>query len=172
MTKTKTAVICGVLAALALAVSWLESLLPLSLLVPLPGVKLGLANVITMFALYFLGAVPALLILTARCVLSALMWGGVTALAFSLTGGIFALAVMFFVKRFSAFSLLGVSMCGAAAHNLGQMAACVVLLGSTAPLSYLAVLLPAGLVTGIATGSLCAPLFNRLGSALGGKTLP
>lgn len=167
MTRGKTVVVCGVLSALALALSWMERLLPLGLLVPLPGVKLGIANIVTMFALYFWGAAPAFAILTVRCLLSAFLGGGVTALAFSLTGGLLALGVMWLLKRFRCFSLLGVSMAGAAAHNLGQMAACVLLLGSVAPLSYLSVLLPAALVTGLATGGLSIPLFGRLEAALG-----
>ena len=66
---TKNLALCAVLTALALGLSTLENLFPVSLLVPLPGVKLGLANIVTVFALYQLGAVPALVILVARCLL-------------------------------------------------------------------------------------------------------
>ena len=77
---TKNLALCAVLTALALGLSTLENLFPVSLLVPLPGVKLGLANIVTVFALYQLGAVPALVILVARCLLGSLFAGNASAL--------------------------------------------------------------------------------------------
>ena len=87
---TRQLTLCAVLTALALALSYTENLLPLSLAVPLPGVKLGLANIVTVFALYALGPGQALLILLARCTLGAVFAGNLNALLFSLFGGLLA----------------------------------------------------------------------------------
>ena len=120
---TKHIALCAVLTALALGLSTLENLFPVSLVVPLPGVKLGLANIVTVFALYELGAAPALVILLARCSLGSLFAGNVSALLFSLLGGLTAMLVMIGLKHCRRLSIYGVSIGGAAAHNVGQMAA-------------------------------------------------
>ena len=86
--------LCAVLTAMALALSYLENFFPLSLAIPLPGMKLGLANIVTLFALYALGPGQALLILVARCLLGALVGGNLSALAYSLTGGVLAFLAM------------------------------------------------------------------------------
>ena len=135
--KTKALALCAVLVALALGLSYLERFLPLQMAVPLPGVKLGLANIVTLMALYFLGTRPAVTILGLRCVLGSLFGGGLSALAFSLTGGLLALGTMTLARRIPALSVYGVSVLGAAAHNLGQICAAMVLLGSVYVISYL-----------------------------------
>ena len=85
---------CAVLTALALALSVAEGLVPLTILFPLPGLRLGLANLVTVYALCRLSGREALLILAARCLLGALLGGNLMALAFSLTGGLLAFGVM------------------------------------------------------------------------------
>ena len=159
---TKNLALCAVLTALALGLSTLESLFPVSLVVPLPGVKLGLANIVTVFALYELGAAPALVILLARCGLGSLFAGNVSALLFSLLGGLTAMLVMIGLKHCRRLSIYGVSIGGAAAHNLGQMAAAVITLGSTMVLGYLPFLLAVSLVTGTLTGFASALLFRAM----------
>ena len=111
---------CAVLTALALALSVAEGLVPLTILFPLPGLRLGLANLVTVYALCRLSGREALLILAARCLLGALLGGNLMALAFSLTGGLLALGVMALLLRCSFLSLFGVSIAGAAAHNTGR----------------------------------------------------
>lgn len=159
---TKQLTLCGVLTALALALSYMENLFPLTLAIPLPGVKLGLANIVTVFALYALGTVPAFLILIARCLLGAMFAGNMSALIFSLLGGVAAMAVMAGLSRLGRLSVYGVSVGGAAAHNCGQVAAAVLTLGNTAPLYYLPVLLGVSLLTGALTGLVSACLFRAL----------
>ena len=159
---TKQLALCAVLAALALGLSTLESLFPISLLIPLPGVKLGLANIVTVFALYELGALPALAILITRCVLGGLFAGNVSAMLFSLLGGLLAMAVMIALKHCRRLSIYGVSIGGAAAHNIGQMAAAVITLGSTMVLGYLSFLLAVSLFTGVLTGFLASLLFAAI----------
>ena len=141
---TRQLTLCAVLTAMALALSYLENFFPLSLAIPIPGIKLGLANIVTLFALYALGPGQALLILMARCLLGAVFAGNMNALIFSVLGGVTAMAVMIGLSRLKGLSVYGVSVGGAAAHNCGQVAAAVLTLGSTAPLYYLPVLLGDG----------------------------
>ena len=159
---TKNIALCAVLTALALGLSTLENLFPVSLAVPLPGVKLGLANIVTVFALYELGAVPALVILFARCGLGSLFAGNVSALLFSMLGGLCAMLVMIGLKHCRKLSIYGVSIGGAAAHNIGQMAAAIITLGNTIVLGYLPFLLAVALVTGTLTGFVAALLFRAM----------
>ena len=159
---TRNIALCAVLAALALGLSTLEGLFPLSLIVPLPGVKLGLANIVTVFALYQLGAGAALAILLTRCLLGGLFAGNVSAMLFSLLGGVTAMLVMIGLSRLRKLSVYGVSVGGAAAHNCGQVAAAVLTLGHTAPLYYLPVLLGVSLFTGTLNGLISACLFRAL----------
>ena len=138
---TKQLTLCAVLTAMALALSYVENFLPLSLAIPVPGIKLGLANIVTVFALYALGPAQALMILLARCFLGAVFAGNMNALIFSLLGGMSAMLVEIVLCRLPRLSVYGVSIGGAAAHNCGQVAAAVLTLGNTAPLYYLPILL-------------------------------
>ena len=159
---TKQLTLCAVVTAMALALSYLENVFPLSLAIPIPGVKLGLANIVTVFALYVLGPGQAMLILLARCLLGAVFAGNMNALIFSLLGGVSAMLAMILLSRSRRLSVYGVSVGGAAAHNCGQVAAAVLTLGNTAPLYYLPVLLGVSLLTGTLTGLVAACLFRAL----------
>ncbi|MBQ0037314.1 MAG: Gx transporter family protein [Clostridiales bacterium] len=159
---TKKLALCAVLTALALGLSTLENLFPISLVVPLPGVKLGLANIVTVFALYELGAPSALVILVARCLLGSLFAGNASALIFSLLGGFTAMLVMIALKQLPVLSIYGVSIGGAAAHNIGQMGAAIITLGNTMVLGYLPFLLAVSLFTGALTGFVSGLLFRAM----------
>ena len=159
---TKKLALCAALTALALGLSTLESLFPVSVLVPLPGIKLGLANIVTVFALYRLGDIPALAILIARCLLGAMFAGNASALLFSLMGGVLAMLTMIVLRRVRGLSVYGVSIAGAAAHNIGQICAAMVVLGGTAVLGYLPVLLGVSLITGTLTGFVASLLFRAM----------
>ena len=159
---TKKLALCAVLTALALGLSTLESLFPVSVLVPLPGIKLGLANIVTVFALDRLGDSPALAILIARCLLGAMFAGNASALLFSLMGGVLAMLTMIVLRRVRGLSVYGVSIAGAAAHNIGQICAAMVVLGGTAVLGYLPVLLGVSLITGTLTGFVASLLFRAM----------
>lgn len=145
--------LCAILIALAMALSYTERFIPLQMMVPLPGVKLGLANIVTLIALYFLGPKAAFAILIPRCLFGAVFGGGITGLAFSLTGGILAMVVMALAKKCPIFSIYGVSILGAAAHNIGQILAAMVLMNSYFIGAYLPYLLVVALFTGFATGA-------------------
>ena len=159
---TKQLTFCAVLTAMALALSYLENFFPLSLAIPIPGIKLGLANIVTMFALYALGPGQALMILLARCQLGAVVAGNMNALIFSILGGVTAMLVMIGLSHWRRLSVYGVSVGGAAAHNCGQVAAAILTLGNTAPLYYLPILLGVSLFTGALTGLIAACLFRAL----------
>lgn len=162
MNKTQRLARAALLTALALGLSWMERFIPLQLLVPLPGIKLGLANLVTLFALYFLGGRMALAILCVRCLLGSLFGGGVTAFCFSITGGLLALAVMALARRLPLLSVYGVSILGAAAHHVGQILVAVALLHSGYVVAYLPFLLLVAIATGFLTGAISSALFRAM----------
>ena len=153
MSKTKRLTLCAILIALALALSYTERFIPLQMVIPLPGVKLGLANIVTLIALYLLGPRDAFAILIPRCIFGAVFGGGITGLLFSLTGGILAMLTMILAKKIPVFSIYGVSILGAAAHNVGQILAAMLLMNSHYIGAYLSYLLIVALFTGVATGA-------------------
>ncbi len=162
MKQTKKLALCAVLIALALALSYTERLIPLQLLVPLPGVKLGLANVVSLVSLYLLGWKPTFAVVLLRCILGAMFGGGVTGFLFSLTGGLLAMGVMCLSKSISLFSIYGVSILGAAAHNVGQILVAVLIMHSVYVVAYLPYLLLVALFTGFATGALGGGVLRAL----------
>lgn len=149
----------ALLTAAAMMLSYLEAVLPLNLLIPLPGFKLGLANLITLLAFVLVSKVDAALISGLRIALMGMIFGSATSLWFSVLGGIFAylalLLASFLLRRCS---LLGVSVFCAAAHNLGQCLAAAVLFGTSVLISYLPVLLLAAVLSGTVTGALLLAL--------------
>ena len=162
MNHTKRMVLSAVLVSLALALSYTERFIPLQMLVPLPGVKLGLANIVTLIALYLLGAKSAFAILILRCVLGAAFGGGITGLLFSLTGGVLSMSVMALCKNAPILSVYGISILGAAVHNIGQILAAMVLMNSVYIGMYLPYLLVVALFTGFATGAAGAGVLRIL----------
>lgn len=160
--KTQQLALGAMLTALALGLSTMENLFPVTAVIPLPGVKLGLANIITLFALYRLGAKPAMSILIARCLLGSLFAGNFSALLYSLMGGILAMLVMIGLKQSKRLSIFGVSIGGAAGHNIGQIAAACITLGNTAVIGYLPLLLAVSLITGTVTGLVSSLMFRAM----------
>lgn len=153
----------AILLSLALVLAVVERWIPLDLLVPIPGLKLGLANIVTLFALIRLSPLDALVILVMRCLILG-TFTGLTSLLFSLTGGLLALGVMWVLLRWEgkAFSLIGISVAGAAAHNIGQMGVAVWLLNEPRLFyTYLPPLLLTSLATGTLTGIAALPLVKR-----------
>ncbi|MGM9613165.1 MAG: Gx transporter family protein, partial [Butyricicoccus sp.] len=143
----------GLLVAVALVLSLIEKMFPLQAVVPIPGIKLGLANVVTLFALTVLGTRQAVVIVLCRVTLAAIFMGSITGFLFSLFGGLLALFVMraLLLREGTWFSLVGVSIGGAAAHNIGQIFAAMLTLGTVDVAGYLPLLLsaiPMGFVTG------------------------
>ncbi|MBQ3077186.1 MAG: Gx transporter family protein [Clostridia bacterium] len=146
----------AVLVSLALLLSLLERMLAIDALTPVPGLRLGLPNIVTLFALWALGRRPALAVLVLRCLLGALFGGRLSSLAFSLGGGLTAFAVMALLLPLEGeeFSVVGVSIAGAAAHNAGQLLAARVVMGTPAVFAWFPFLLLGSLGTGTITGLL------------------
>lgn len=157
--KRKTA-LYGLLVALAFIFSYLESLLPLS--VGIPGIKLGLANGVTLTALYLLRPRDALAVSVVRILLAGLTFGSPMTMLYSLSGGLLSFGVMWLCRRTERFSVVGVSIAGGVSHNLGQLAVAAVALATPSIAWYVPVLLVAGLVTGGLIGGLCRLLLPRL----------
>lgn len=151
MKKTKKLTTCAVLISLALALSYMERFIPLQMVIPLPGIKLGLANIVTLIAIYYLDLKSAYAIVFIRCLMGAIFGGGVSGLLFSLTGGLISLTVMLLAKKMPCFSIFGVSVLGAATHNIGQILAAMLLMQSVYIGAYLPYLLIVALFTGYAT---------------------
>ena len=163
--KTNQLTLCALLIAVALVLSYMERFIPLQMLIPLPGIKLGLANIVTVMALYFFGEKQAFIILILRCILGSVFGGGISGLAFSLTGGLLAMTMMSISRRLGFFSVYGVSILGAAAHNIGQICVAVVLMSSVYVVGYLPYLLAVSVFTGLATGGACAGVFKALAAS-------
>ena len=161
MRGTFRLVYLSLLLALSLALFMLESLIPLPF--PVPGAKLGLANIITVAALYILpGWRDALLVLLLRIVISTMLGGGPTILMYSLAGGLLSFAGMLALKASGKFSVLGVSLAGGFLHNLGQLMMAAWAVESKGIFAYLPILGLCGLGTGVLMGFLAAGLLPRL----------
>lgn len=150
----------ALLTAAALALSWVESLIPLSFAVP--GIKMGLPNIAVVFALYRLRAYDAAGIALLRAALAALLFGNLFSLAYSAAGAALSLLTMLGLKRAGAFGLTAVSVAGAVAHNLGQLAVAVVLLETGRLVFYLPALIVSGVAAGLCVGLLSALLVKRV----------
>ena len=122
----------------------------------------GTVQIVTVYALYALGPASALAILLARCLLGAMFAGNASALLFSLMGGGLSMLVMIVLRHLPRLSIYGVSIGGAAAHNIGQIGAAMIVLGGTAVLGYLPVLLAVSLLTGTLTGFVAGLLFRAM----------
>lgn len=164
MTKARRIALCGVLTALALALSLAERMIPIQLLIPIPGVKLGLANVVTMFALLFLKPRDAYAILLCRVCLAAIFAGSVTSFLFSLLGGMLALTTTWILLRWKdrTFTMFGISAAAAAMHDIGQIIAAILVMGTTDVLAYLPLLLVSAIPMGLLTGAMIQVLSAHL----------
>lgn len=154
MSKNKRYALIIILVTNAIIISFLESFIPIP--IPVPGIKLGLGNIITMIAIVFLGWKDVLFIVFVRSFVVAILTRGVMMLAFSLSGGILSAIVMLLLyKKLSRFlSIKGISIAGAITHNTAQIVVASLILGQVVVLYYLPILLISGVITGLITGSI------------------
>lgn len=157
--KTKVAYF-GVFTALALIFSYVETLIPIHM--GIPGVKLGLANLIIVIVLYKMSPKEAYVLSVIRVVLSGFIFGNMFSILYSLAGGFLSLTVMMFLKNTDKFSVLGVSMAGGVFHNIGQLIMAAIVLESLSITYYLPVLLISGLITGLLIGIVSNEMLKRL----------
>ena len=150
----------ALLVALAMVLSWLESLVPLSLAVP--GVKLGLANLVVIFTLYKLGPRQAAIISLVRVLLVTFTFGNAFSFAYSLAGAALSLLVMLLLRKTGKFSMLGVSIAGGVCHNIGQILVAMAILRTAELMWYLPALLAAGIAAGVCIGAVGALVTDRI----------
>lgn len=149
----------AVLTSLALVLSFVETLIPINL--GIPGAKIGLANLVTMFTLYVMGPVPAICVSILRIVLSGLLFGNVFSIFYSLSGFILSFLAMLFLKKTGAFGIVPVSAVGGVMHNLGQLILAAALAGE-AVFAYFPYLFLCGTVAGIIIGIIGGIIVQRL----------
>ncbi|MDC7294174.1 Gx transporter family protein [Butyrivibrio sp. DSM 10294] len=160
MRKTSKLALYGVMTALAMILSFVESQIPA--FVAVPGVKIGLTNIAVLVALYILGDKGALAINFVRIVAVALLFGNAMSLSFSLAGGMLATIVMILLKKLGRFSATGVSIAGGLCHNLGQIIMAMIILNTKAIFWYLPVLWLSGVLSGFVIGIIGALVIRRI----------
>lgn len=154
----------GLLLALAMVFSYVETLIPISLGVP--GVKLGLANLVTMVGLYTIGVPGTIAVNLLRIVLTGFTFGNMFSMLYSLAGAALSLLLMFLVKKSGWFTTVGVSIIGGVGHNIGQLAVAAFAVQTLGVFSYLPVLLAAGTVAGALIGLLGGIIVQRIGGLI------
>ena len=150
----------GVFTALALIFSYVETLIPIQF--GIPGVKLGLANLIIVSALYKLKLREAYVLSVVRVILAGFLFGNYFSIIYSLAGGLLSLTVMAYLKHRGDFSVIGVSIAGGVFHNVGQLVVAMAVVETFHVAYYMPVLLVAGLVTGFLIGILSDNMLKRL----------
>lgn len=149
----------ALLSALAAIFGYIESLFPLP--IAIPGIKLGLSNIVILFALLKMNKTDAFLILIIKVLICSLLFSGMNSFFYSLSGGILSLFAMILAIKFG-LSIIGISMAGGVFHNIGQILTAVILLRSPSAFYYLPVLLFAGLIVGGIVGMLCKTVISHL----------
>ena len=150
----------AMLTTIALTIFMVELQIPS--LAPIPGVKLGLANIVTVYGIFLLGPADTACILFARILLGSMFSGRVTALLYSLAGGLLCYFMMLLLRHFVSLQQIWIcSIAGAVAHNIGQIVAAILVTGTPQLIYYLPVLMITGVIAGLFTG-LCAQfVMNR-----------
>lgn len=158
--SAKTAAKYGMLIALALVFSYLEAQIPSFF--PVPGMKLGLTNIIVLLSLYRMSWKSAMAVNVLRIVLVSFLFGGISAMIYSLAGGMLSTIVMILLKKTDRFRIVTVSIAGGISHNVGQIIVAVFALNTVGIAWYLTVLWFSGLASGALTGIIGAELVKRL----------
>ncbi|MFZ5945463.1 MAG: Gx transporter family protein [Bacillota bacterium] len=164
--KTNKITILGLLIAQALALHFIERFIPIP--IPVPGVKLGLANIITLFTIIIFGFKEALIVLIGRIFLGSLFGGGFSSFLFSITGGLVSSIIMalLYLKFRKHFSLPTISIAGAVTHNIGQIAIASLIVNNPNLFYYLPVLIVSGIITGLFIGLIVQFTLKPLSSIL------
>lgn len=159
--RTKKITTIGILTSLALILSYVESQIPA--FVAIPGMKLGLTNIVVLTTLYILDVKSAMLINVIRIIIVAILFGSAMSFAFSFVGGMLSTIVMILLKKSGRMKIIGVSAAGGITHNVGQILTAMVLLGTKAIAWYLPVLWISGIFSGVIIGIIGGLVTARLG---------
>ncbi|MDO3411428.1 Gx transporter family protein [Saccharibacillus sp. CPCC 101409] len=159
----KKTVILAIFSAAAVVLSVVEAMIPLGTLM-VPGAKLGLANIMILTCLYFLDGKDTFLLVVLKTLLTAMILGTFSMLLFSLFGAMLSFVVMFGLMKISRrkLSLIGISVAGGIAHNIGQLAAAAIVIDSSSIFYYLPMLMIMGVATGVVVGIAVRYLINSL----------
>ncbi len=160
MSYIKKSAFCGVMIALAMIFSYLESLVPV--FVSVPGVKIGLPNIVIIYIIYKTGFKEAALVSLIRVFLTAMMFGSILSLAYSLAGAVLSLAVMYALKSSGRFGEIGVSVAGGVMHNVGQIIVAVLVTSTIQIGYYFPVLCISGIIAGVCVGIVSATVIRRV----------
>lgn len=158
--NTEKVVWLACLLAFAMIISYIEALIPIPL--GIPGAKLGLANVAIVFCLYQSGPYGALLVNVSRVILCGLLFGNPYSMLYSIVGAAFSFVIMVLLKRIPSFSMIGVSIAGGVAHNIGQLLLALCITQVPVLLYYIPFLLMTGAVTGLLNGGLTRLVYDRV----------
>lgn len=150
----------GLFTALALIFSYVETWIPFH--IGIPGVKLGLANLVIVIALYKMPIEQVYLLAITRVILAGFMFGNLFSIIYSLAGGILSIIIMWFLKKNDGFSVIGISIAGGVFHNIGQLLIAMFVVESLNLVYYIPVLLIAGLLTGFIIGITANEMLKRL----------
>lgn len=161
---SKKVAMAGMFTALAMIFSYVEVLIPMNL--GIPGMKLGLANLVVVAALYTMGAPMAFVVSMIRILLVSVTFGNLAAMLYSLAGGVLSFCGMVLLKKIPNFSMVGVSVAGGILHNIGQLAVAMAVVENIHLISYLPPLLIAGTVTGMLIGIVSNQVVPRIRHAL------
>ena len=156
----------GILIALAFIFSYVEALIPLP--VPVPGMKLGLANLVNVVGLYTVGAAGTIAVGLIRIVMVGFTFSNPGSVLYALSGGVLSLAAMALAKKMDWFDKTGVSILGGVCHNIGQLSMAAWITGTASVFSYLPVLLVAGVITGAVIGLLGGLVTERIAPVVSG----
>lgn len=158
--KVKNVATLGLCITLAMIMSYIESLFPFDSWIP--GIKMGLANIVIIFLLYRMGFSAACAVSLIRVFLVSLLFGNVMMMAYSIAGAVLSLGLMLLLKKSGKFSVVGVSIAGGVAHNAGQIIMAIILLGAKQIAYYLPVLAVTGTVTGVLIGIAASIVIKRV----------
>ncbi|ONI39984.1 heptaprenyl diphosphate synthase [Candidatus Epulonipiscium fishelsonii] len=150
----------GMMVTLALIFSYIEVLIPIQL--PIPGVKLGLANIVIVVVLYKWGFKEAFLVSTIRVIIAGFLFGNPMMILYSLAGCTLSIIAMSLIYKRNSFSIMGVSILGAIFHNIGQTLVAIIVLESFSIIYYSAILLMSALITGLIIGILAQQLMRMM----------
>ena len=158
--RNKKIATSALMIALAFILSFVESQIPSFF--PIPGIKLGLANIAVIFALYRLSIKDAIVVSLIRVVVVSTLFGTSLTLAYSLSGAVLSLLIMVLLKKSDRFSIVGVSVAGGISHNIGQIIMAIILMHNSVISYYLPFLIISGIVTGVVIGLVSAKIVERV----------
>lgn len=163
--NTKKIATLGVIASFGAILSYIEAIISFGIFIP--GVKLGLANIAVVIALYIYGYKDALIINIVRIVVVGLIFGNLFSISFSIAGALISYIVMALLKKVDIFSTIGVSVAGGVAHNVGQLLIATLIIESYSVINYLPVLMLAGIICGLIIGIVSHMVIKYLSVILG-----